>query len=368
MLLALPILLLQAAHPPPGQTPAAPVAAPSDVVVAGVQGSFLQVRMEIPGLKADERHALIVRNALAERCVFVGALPELLALVDVSAEKETGKPLTSAQWRDENFFGSGTSWKLFEASGMACGEMSMMIEGSGSHDLHAFLVRGGYRFDIHASESLTTARGFKLTREAFTTWLASLRLAVVRRGTWDQMPAPAIELMSSAFQRPTEWKSWLDERAKASPEDYAVPFAAAELLRYFESPPAEQLPAYTRAIELLAARKEPSLPEKLAHATSEDGLAIALLDSGEAEKAIPHLERGLVIAAKLTAPVRAGLTYNLACAHARLAHEEVAIARLLESESLMPGAVQRARKDKDFDPIRQSQRFQDLMNGDRGNH
>jgi tetratricopeptide (TPR) repeat protein len=132
------------------------------------------------------------------------------------------------------------------------------------------------------------------------------------------------------------------------------------------------LPLYQRVIEIFQPRVEAkailTAPENLALAASEDGLALALLDSDRTKEAIPHLERAFQVARDLTAPTRGGILYNLACAHARLGNAAVAIEKLIEAESQQSGCLARAHTDKDFDPIRESKRFQDLLNGDRGNY
>ena len=360
MLLAAAILLASVQDAPPAK---------KDTVVARVPGSFLHVAIDIPGFTLDDRNATILRKIFADRGVLVGAVPSKLASVELLASKVVEATQTDESWRDENLSDSGTRWKQFEAAGTACGELSMMIDGSGSHDFHSFFVRGGFQFDLHVGETTTKERQETITKEDFVKMLESLRFAVVRRGTWEQMPEAALDVMHQAIVRKDGWKAWLKERSETAKDDYATQFAAAEVSRHFGAQVEEQIPLYGRAIELLDARisaKEPlSSKENLALAASEDGLAIALLDSGEPEKALPHLERALRVAQDLTAPIRAGVAYNLACAHARLGHEEHAVARLLESESMEPGAIVRARTDKDFDKIRQSKAFQAILNTDR---
>jgi tetratricopeptide (TPR) repeat protein len=183
------------------------------------------------------------------------------------------------------------------------------------------------------------------------------------------MPDAALEAMHQALSRKDGWKAWWKERAEASKLDYATQFAVAEVARHSGATAKEQIPHYWRAVEILDARLAASSPlsakENLALAACEDGLALALLDSNDPERALPHLERALRVAQDLTAPVRAGVAYNLACAHARLGHEEHAIAKLLESESQEPGAIVRARADKDFDKLRQSKTFQSVLNTER---
>lgn len=374
MILAVAFLLAaqEAAPAPPPVPPTPPTT--KDTCYGHVAGSFLQVAIDVPGFTTEQRQAAILRQTFGNRAVLIGAIPEQLTSIELIADKAEDPAMTDAKWRDDNLEGSGARWNQFVAAGLECGEISVMMDGSGSHDYHAFFVRAGYRFDLHVGESITEEKKQAITREAFVKIVGSLRLAIVRRGTWEQMPPAAIEAMDQAIRRRAGGKAWLAERMEATPGEYALPFAAAELARHEGAPPAEQLPLYSRAIERLEAKRaalkpEESLsaPDALALAASEDGLGLALLESGEAEKALPHLEHALEIAHDLTAPTRAGVKYDLACAHARLGQEEKAIARLVESESELPGAFVRARVDKEFDPIRQSKRFQDLLSGDRGN-
>jgi tetratricopeptide (TPR) repeat protein len=181
------------------------------------------------------------------------------------------------------------------------------------------------------------------------------------------MPAAALELMNGSFRRPDDWKAWLDEQERAKP-DYVVPFARAELLRFLEGKPEDQISAYRRAVELLEAKKDQGATDRLAHAASEDGLALALLDSGDAEKAGPHLESALKIAGNLTAPVRGAILYDQARVQSRLGNADRAIELLKKSEGEDTGAVARARVDKEFESIRSSKGFQELLGGDRLNH
>ncbi|MFN0007279.1 MAG: TPR end-of-group domain-containing protein [Planctomycetota bacterium] len=360
MLLATAILLASAQDAPPAK---------KDTVVRRVPGSFLHVAIDIPGFTTDDRNAKILAKIFGDRGVLVGAVPSKLASVELLASPAGEPAQTDERWRDENLADSGTRWKQFEAAGTACGELSMMIDGSGSHDFHSFFVRGGFQFDLHVGETTTKERQETITKEDFVKMLESLRFAVVRRGTWEQMPEAALDVMHQAILRKDGWKAWLKERSEAAKDDYATQFAAAEVSRHFGAPFEEQIPLYLRTIEILDARPPDAKPlsakEALALAASEDGLAIAFLDSGAPEKALPHLERALKVAHDLTAPIRAGVAYNLACAHARLGHEEHAVAKLIESENMEPGAFFRARTDKDFDKIRQSKPFQALLNTER---
>lgn len=360
MLLAAAFLLASVQGAPPAQ---------KDTVVGRVPGSFLHVAIGIPGFTLDDRNATILRKIFGDRGVLIGAVPSKLASIELLAGKVVKETQTDESWRDENLADSGTRWKEFEAAGTACGELSMMIDGSGSHDFHAFFVRGGYQFDLHVGETTTAERKETITKGDFVKMLETVRFAVVRRGTWEQMPEVTLDVMHQAITHKGGWKTWLKERSEAANDDYATQFAAAETSRHFEAPVEEQIPFYRRTIEILDARLTVTQPlsakENLALAASEDGFAIALLDSGEPEKALPHLERALRVAQDLTAPIRAGVAYNLACAHARLGHEEHAIAKLIESESMQPGAIARARTDTDFDKIRPSKSFQAILNTDR---
>jgi tetratricopeptide (TPR) repeat protein len=347
----------------------APVADPAQRVgeiFGRIPSTKLFVRMDVAGFTKDDRTAKILQQALGARGILVGAIPEKLAMLEVIADKEKDKHLSDAEWRDLNLQGSGNAWKYFEAAGMSCGEVSILMEGSGTHDFHAFTVRAGYRFDVSLSETLSDQRAAGLPREYFEQLVGSFRLAVVRLGTWAQMPPAALELMDGSFKRPDDWKTWLDEQERARP-DYSVPFAQAELLRFHESKPEEQIAAYRRAVELLEAKKEQGAPDRLAHATAEDGLALALLDSGDAGKAGPHLDAALKIAGNLTAPVRAAILYDQARLQSRLGNADRAVELLKQSEGEDTGAVDRARSDKEFEAVRTSKSFQELLAGDRKN-
>ena len=371
MLLLSAILLVSLQGATPG-TPLPVVPAEKDTVVARVPGSFLHVAIDIPGFTTDERNAKILARIFADRGVLVGAIPSKLTSIELIATKLGQETKTDEAWRDENLKDSGAHWDEFDAAGFACGEISMSLDGSGSHDVHAFFVRGGYEFDLHMGETTTGERKEALSRDGFVKMLGTLRFAVVRRGTWEQMPQATLDVMHQAINRKDGWKPWLKERAESARDDYATQFAAAEVSMHFGAPAGELMPYYQRTIEILDARRTPtaplSAPETLALAASEDGLGIALLDAGEPEKAILHFKRALEVAHDLTAPIRAGVTYNLACAHARLGHEEIAITLLLDAEDAQPGALTRASNDKDFDKLRQSKRFLEILSGKRDDH
>lgn len=354
-------LLLQAGHPVVD-----PAQRTDEEVVGRVADTRLFVRMVVPGFTRDDRTAKILQKALGARGVLIGAVPDKLAMVEVIADQEKDKHVSDAEWRDLNLQGSGNAWKYFESAGMSCGEVSILMEGSGTHDFHAFTVRAGHRFDISLSETLSDKRAAGLAREHFETLVGSFRLAVVRLGTWSQMPAAALDLMDGSFRRPDDWKTWLDEQERTK-QDYTVPFARAEILRFSGGKPEEQIAAYRRAAELLEAKKNQGAPDRLAHAASEDGLALALLDSGDSEKAGPHLDAALKIAGNLTAPVRGAILYDQARLQARLGSADRAVELLKKSESEDTGAVGRARTDKAFGSIWTSKPFQDLLGGDRGN-
>jgi hypothetical protein len=354
--------------------PATPPPLPTrdDTIVARVPGSFLHVAIDIPEFSTENRNAAILKRIFGDRGVIIGAIPSRLVAIEVLAEREPDLKATNESWRTDNLSGSGARWNEFDAAGTACADLGVMLDGSGSHDYHAFFVRAGHRFDLHVGESTAKDRESVFSRASFVEILESVRMAVVRRGTWQQMPPGSITLMDEAIRRQNGWRALLLERMEAAQDDYAVWFGAAELSRHFELPPAELLPLYQRVIEIFQPRVEAkailTAPENLALAASEDGLALALLDSDRTKEAIPHLERAFQVARDLTAPTRGGILYNLACAHARLGNAAVAIEKLIEAESQQSGCLARAHTDKDFDPIRESKRFQDLLNGDRGNY
>jgi tetratricopeptide (TPR) repeat protein len=343
----------------------APVPAAANDVVGRIAGTRLFARLDVPGFTRDDRTAKLLQQALGARGIIVGAITGELTMVEVVADKEGDKHFTDVEWRENNLYGSGSDWKHFDSSGIPCAELSVLVEGSGTHDFYAFTVRAGYRFVVHLSEGLNDTHKQHLQREQFDRLVASFHLAVVRLGTWQQLPAAAIELMDGAIKKGADWTAWIDEQAQARPTDPCVPFAKAELLRHLATRPDEQAAAYARAIELLSAKKEPAAPEVLAHAACEDGLALALLDAGDPVKAIPHLEAALKIAHDVTAPVRAGIGYDLARVYARLGRDELAIARLKEAESEEPGALERSVTEKDFDALRKTKAYLDLRHGDR---
>lgn len=370
-ILALPLLSVLQKPPTPVAPPASPVpsAATSDVL-GRIPNTRLFLRLDVPGFTKDDRTAKLLQQALGPRGVVIGAIPEQLAMLEVIVDKETDKHLSDAEWRALNLESGGGSWKYFETGGFSCGETTVLMEGSGSHDYHGFTVRGGHRFDVSLSESLSDKHKANVPRELFDRLAKSFRLGIVRLGTWNQMPAAALDLMDAALKRTDDWKTWLDEQQKARPEDYAIPFAKAELLRFYESKPEEQMPAYARAIEILAAKKDGTAADRLAQTASEDGMALCFLDkseTSEVEKALPHVESALKIAGNLTAPVRAAILYDQARLHAHLGHAEVAIGLIRKSEAEDPGAIDRARVDKEFETMRKSAELQDLFRGDRRN-
>jgi len=357
------LTLVLAAAVQEGTTRVAPP--PSNEVVARIGNTPLHARLEIPGFTQDQRAAKALQQALGGRGILVGAIPDRSAMVVLIVDKENEKRLDDLEWRDANLKGSGTEWKYFESHGMPCGEASILVDGSGSHDFHAFAVRAGYRFDLNLSESLERSKPGNLGRAQFEELVDTFRLGLVRLGTWNQMPAVVMDRMDAALRQGGRWDAYLAELARSNREDYTIPFARAEMLRFHRTGLGEQPAEYARAAKLLAAERDMDARERLAYAACEHGHGLALLDGGNGLESLEHFQAALKIARDLTAPARAEIGYDLARAHARLGHVVPAVDRLLEAEAQHPGALGRARMDPDFDEVRPTKAFSELFQGKR---
>jgi tetratricopeptide (TPR) repeat protein len=375
------VVLLQSGTPPPTSPPQSPppAAAPtaqqaastSNDLIAPVPGTKLTVRLDVPGFTGEERHAAALKQALGPRGIFVGVLPAEGANLELVIEKEPEKQphMSDAAWRDFNLKDAGAAWKYFEGQGFLCGEASLNFEGSGSHDLHAFAVRAGQRIDLHMSESWDATRKPRLTRSRFLAVASTFRLAAVRFGAWSDQPPQAIDAMDRALQslQGAGWQDALAETAKASPGDFAIPLAAAELARAFDRPVAESIESYSKAIEILAAKKEPDAVERFARVLGEEGLALALADAKDREKALAHFERAQKLAESMPARIRSAILFDRARAETRLGHAETALEHLREADRIESGAIVRAINDKDFAPVRELPWFKMFLSGDRDN-
>src|SRR6185436_14538660 len=155
----------------PAQAPAPkppPPASPSDLI-ATIPGTKLLVRLDVPGFTTEERHAQALKQALGPRGVFVGVLSEEMTGLELVVDKESDMKarMNDAQWRDFNLKDSGSLWKYFDLPGMLGGESTLVFEGSGSHDFHAFTSRAGQLFDLHMAESFDAKRQPRINRARF---------------------------------------------------------------------------------------------------------------------------------------------------------------------------------------------------------
>lgn len=356
----LPVLLLL-------QTAPATPAAKTDVVVVRVPSTHLHLRVEIPGFENDKRTTDIMRKSLGDKALLFGSIKSLGTNITCIIEPEGEVHLTSAQRREKALAHDESKPTFFEVGDVACSEARWMVERiSGLHALHAFVVAGGYAFDLSFSASIEPGRPDKLTREYFEQVVRSIRFALVRRGTWDDLPGEVIDLMSeTAFCLPT-WIDCMEHRTKERADDWAVHFVMAEMLKHVGAPEKAQAEAYARAITLLEVRKDPPRLERFVRVLAEDGLGLALADMDKVAESIPHFRKGYDVASELDVPARAGLAYNLACSYARVADGEKAVEFLKKAVAVDGSYLKRATEDRDFAKVREDKTFQDLLRGDAG--
>ena len=361
------IWMLQAGAATPA--PAPPPAVESSELVGCVPGTRLFARLDVPGFTTEERHAQIMKQALGPRGIFVGVMQNEQANLELVIEKEPEEqpPMTDAEWRDFNLLDAGSSWKSFDSAGLLGGEAFLMFEGSGQHDLHGFAVRGGYRIDLHVGESWDAKRPPRISRARFVEIASTFRLALVRVGTWKEMPPRALELMDQALQKDATWRAYLEDLAKATPDDYAIHFAAAEVGRFLGEPGAKQAEDFRRAIERLAAKKDLDAADRLAHVACEHGLAQIALEAKDPKAVGVHFDAAQKASEDLSPGVRAAVLYDRACAEGRLGRPESALERLKEAESIRPGALQLAIHEKDLAAVRELPWFKNFLDGDRSN-
>ena len=354
---------VQVAPPAASASPTPPT--PSELI-APVPGTKLTVRLDIPGFTSEERHAKALKQALGPRGVFVGVLPSEGANLElvIDPEPEHQPHMTDTEWRDFNLKDAGASWKYFEGAGFLCGEASLFFEGSGSHDMDAFTVRGGQRITFHMSESWDASRKPHLTRPRFLEILSTFRLAAVRLGTWSDQAPQAIEAMNRALCA-TSAREALADLAKASPDDFAFPLAAAELAVAAGRPAAEAIEIYSKAVEILAAKKEPDAVERFAFVLCEEGLAVAYSETKDREKSIARFERAQKLGEGLPARIRAAILFDRARAEVHFGLAETALQHLQDAEKIESGAVVRALADKDFAPLRELPWVKNFLAGDR---
>jgi tetratricopeptide (TPR) repeat protein len=358
-------LATQAAPQPAAQSAPPPAPAPSDLT-APVPGTKLTVHLDVPGYTGDERHARALKQALGPRGVFVGVLPAEGSNLELVIDKEPEKQphMTDAQWRDFNLKDAGAAWKYFEGAGFLCGEASIFFEGSGSHDFHAFAVRAGQRIDLHMSESFDATRKPRLSRPKFLEVASTFRLAALRCGAWSDQPPQVIDTMDRALQA-ADARDQLADLAKASPADYAIPLAAAELSVAFDRPAAEAIEGYSKAIEILAAKKEPDAVERFALVLGEEGLGLALSETKDREKSVAQFDNAQKLAVSLPARIRSAILVDRARAEARFGRAETALEHLQEAEKIEHGAILIAIHDKDLAPVRELPWFKNFLAGDR---
>jgi tetratricopeptide (TPR) repeat protein len=342
------------------------------------------VRLDVADLRVADRESPSMRTRYGDRAVIVGTIDPgdaALSLVTIVAD---GNP-TSAERRELAMKGVEGEHERFEVDGVACVQSTHdLVEGLREVSMRAFPNAAGQAFELAVS-SVTGPDRVAFERAAFEEVVSSLRFAWLRRGVFGDYPPAVIETMHAHLHGDVPvLEARLDvllerlgkiARGEEPAPEPAVDFAYAELLSRLEHPIEGITAIYDRVISTLH-RASPadarSAQDRLLLALSEEGSGRLYvrdhdfgsgheLLAGRLETGIRCFWRALGQAQSLRPEFRAGITYNLACAHALVPDGENALKRLAEAIEIDPAYRDLAREDPDFRLLRADERFQELV-------
>ncbi len=321
----------------------------------------LDVVVALEGYREDPEMMKTYRSRYGERAVLCGSLGrEGEVTISVIAERDNPH-LPSGDWRRrltrEDAPPAGV--EHFD-----CGEVACRVQTAGDAELaqvsyNAYPVLGGWCFDIHVSGLVMGGEEGAFTREAFLAVVKSFRAGYFRWGGSLEYPAEVLAVVHEAARRFPGDAAWVEAECKANPDDWARHFVLGMHL-HSDAPPAA-LKAYLRALELLAKRKDLSPKESFVRMLAEEGAGLTLAATGKPRDGVVHLKAAYEAAAAAKSPLQGSFAYNLACGHALVPDAADAVKALREALDLDPSWRGRAAKDADFDKVRATKEFRDLV-------
>jgi len=349
LLLAITLAACPAALPPSFQDAA---------LTFPIAATDVQVRLPLPGWASDDARLQLLRKTGGEHVLAAGLLgPDgvRVTIVGGPAPGMTGDECRKGALGDR-LLGMG----LATISGFETAQtIRQMNPPYREFDRHAFLLGAGALAHVQAI-ALEQEDPEKFGDAGFRAILDGARFAVVRRATWDDLPARYLELSHAAAIR-ADGLDWLRAAAVAPTSGWIEKLVAVEHAQAARSaePFVIELAAAVRAE--LAAKPERTRAETAGLLLAEDGLGLALLRAGDVDAAGPHLLEALELAKDFDARTRAGVLAALACLSAVKKDTDAAVAFLTQANAEDPAVRYRLQRESLLDPVRADPRVVDLL-------
>jgi hypothetical protein len=272
------------------------------------------VRLELPEFLNDDQVLGSLKRRHGDRAIAQGKLRGDGTIMVVSAY---GEMQPSATWRDALMKGKLAGVGQFAVGPTACTESTRELEPPFVNvSWHTFPSFADTCFDISMG-TLSKDGVAPISRADFENIVKSARYAIVRLGTWNDMPAAVLEPMHTALARTeNDGGAFLAEKSKAAPDDWGTALAAAEIGVRTKMPAAERQALYARAVAALAKLEQPGKPEQFAFMTAQSGLAIAMRDQQKYDDALATLATAALSPGAKTKLATAALEYDAATIHA----------------------------------------------------
>jgi tetratricopeptide (TPR) repeat protein len=335
MISALLVLCLQAA-----------AAKPMEAVVLQQSTTGAAIRLDLPEFMSDTTVVASLKRRHGDRAIAQGKLRGDGTIMVVTAYGEM-KP--SAEWRQTLMAGKLVGLGQFDVGTTACTEASRDLEPPYVNlSWHAFPTFADTCFDISMG-TLVKDGVSPITRADFEHIVKSARYAIVRLGNWEDMPSAVLEHMHTGLSRvENDGATFLAEKSKAAPEDWALALAAAEIGMRTKMPASDRRTLLERALTALAKIDKPAAGEAFAALTAQSGLALALRDEGKHDDALAALAKALANEGAKSKPATAALEYYAATIHALKLDAAAAVAHLKLSITADPDRRAHAKYDTSF--------------------
>ncbi|MBK7878321.1 MAG: hypothetical protein IPJ77_21915 [Planctomycetes bacterium] len=302
-----------------------------------------------------------LRGALGDKVLLAGEIAPKGSILSLIAERN--EPAVSPQtWRER----LAPPGERFDVEFTPCVDSTQSLPGGFvQSDFHAYYATRTHAFDLHVSR-LVEKGGEPFPKAEFDRIVRSIRVLLLRRGWAEDYPDDIDVPMTLAAVLGVESPPWKASYLKKHAEEWGTNFSHAEFLHYVKAPVDEQVAAYQKTLALFAKLEKPGPKERFAWAMACDGLGLALYDGKRYAETVAPLEKGLALLTELGKKERAGLAYNLACSHALLKHEREALAALRTAIEADSSYRATAAKDTDFDSVRGSVLFRELVSAPAG--
>jgi tetratricopeptide (TPR) repeat protein len=322
---------------------------PMEPVVLQQATTGAAIRLDLPEYLSDDTVIGSLRRRFADRAIAQGKLRGDGTIMVVSAY---GEMQPSAEWRKALMVGKLLGLGQFDVGTTACTEATRELEPPYvALSWHAFPTFADTCYDITIG-TLAKDGVSPITRADFEHIVQSARYGIVRLGKWEDMPSAVMEHMHAGLSRAAnDGATFLAEKSKAAPEDWALALAAAEIGMRAKMPAPDRHALFERALAGLAKTDRLNAGDMFATMTAQSGLALALRDEGKHDDALAMLAKTQIFECAKTKPATAALEYYAATIHALKLDATAAIEHLKLSIAADPERKSFATRDPSFQGI-----------------